>query len=217
MRCKYCKNLCSKAGRQSNGRQKYRCRKCFKYQQRRYHPYPSNNEVTRLLVEGCSIRSISRLLDISATTVLRRILALSLKLKKPTMVIGKEYELDEMCTFIGSKDNRTWIAYAIRKDTKEVVDFRVGNRSKKLLRPITEGLILSKSKKVFTDKLIHYKGLIPSDIHNTVKYGTNHIERMNLTLRTHLKRLNRRSICYSKSLLILIACLKIYFWSAELC
>jgi hypothetical protein len=43
--------------------------------------------------------------------------------------------------------------------------------------------------------------------------NTNHIERKNLSLRTHLKRLNRRTICFSKSLVILSACLRIYFWS----
>ncbi|WP_394801047.1 IS1 family transposase [Niabella ginsengisoli] len=44
------------------------------------------------------------------------------------------------------------------------------------------------------------------------KFGTNHIERYNLSLRTHLKRLARRSICFTKSLKILQAILKIYFW-----
>uniref|UniRef100_UPI0038B39A68 IS1 family transposase n=1 Tax=Flavobacterium soli TaxID=344881 RepID=UPI0038B39A68 len=44
-------------------------------------------------------------------------------------------------------------------------------------------------------------------------FGTNHIERNNLTLRTHLKRLNRRAICFSKSLIVLVFVLKIYFWS----
>jgi insertion element IS1 protein InsB len=44
------------------------------------------------------------------------------------------------------------------------------------------------------------------------RYSTNHIERFNLTLRTHLKRLNRRTICFSRSLVLLNAILKIYFW-----
>nr|WP_317192641.1 IS1 family transposase [Flavobacterium geliluteum] len=38
------------------------------------------------------------------------------------------------------------------------------------------------------------------------------MDRKNLTLRTHLKRLNRRTICFSKSLVIFMAVLKIYFW-----
>ncbi|WP_291287929.1 IS1 family transposase, partial [Flavobacterium sp.] len=49
--------------------------------------------------------------------------------------------------------------------------------------------------------------------HSVKRFGTNHIERKNLTLRTHLKRLNRRTICYSKSLVVLIVILKIYFWT----
>ncbi|WP_255539589.1 IS1 family transposase [Flavobacterium sp. CLA17] len=39
------------------------------------------------------------------------------------------------------------------------------------------------------------------------------MERKNLTLRTHLKRLNRRTICFSKSLVVFTAVLKIYFWT----
>ncbi|WP_413614209.1 hypothetical protein [Flavobacterium sp. N2013] len=33
-----------------------------------------------------------------------------------------------------------------------------------------------------------------------------------MSLRTQLKRLNRRSICFSKSLIILSVVLRIYFW-----
>lgn len=38
----------------------------------------------------------------------------------------------------------------------------------------------------------------------------NRKERMNLTLRTHLKRLIRRGICFSRSAVMLDACLKLY-------
>ncbi|OYU93847.1 MAG: transposase, partial [Bacteroidetes bacterium B1(2017)] len=47
---------------------------------------------------------------------------------------------------------------------------------------------------------------------NTKNRATNSIERMNLTLRTHLKRLNRRSIAFSRSVVVLSAVLRIYFW-----
>ncbi|MCA4783332.1 transposase, partial [Empedobacter stercoris] len=42
--------------------------------------------------------------------------------------------------------------------------------------------------------------------------STNHIERNHLSLRTHLKRLNRKTICYTKNMDILSAILTIYFW-----
>lgn len=73
-------------------------------------------------------------------------------------------------------------------------------------------LILSDAKQIVTDKLNIYKELVPKEIHSTKNRGINHIERQNLNLRTHLKRLNRKTICYSKSFSMLFAVVKIYFW-----
>nr|WP_307462315.1 IS1 family transposase [Chryseobacterium sp. SORGH_AS_0447] len=50
-------------------------------------------------------------------------------------------------------------------------------------------------------------------MHSTKRFGTNTIERLNLTIRTHLKRFNRRTICFTESKIILKAILKIYFWA----
>ncbi|MBX9732877.1 MAG: IS1 family transposase [Chitinophagaceae bacterium] len=58
----------------------------------------------------------------------------------------------------------------------------------------------------------HYRYLIPKEIHSTKYRGINHIEQKNLSIRTHLKRLNRRTICFSRSLVVLNAVLRIYFW-----
>jgi IS1 family transposase len=121
--------------------------------------------------------------------------------------------VDELCTYVGSKKNRMWVAYAIRKDTREVVDYRIGKRTNVTLRPIIQTLILSGAKKIFTDKLINYKSLITKEIHSVKQRGTNYIERMNLNLRIHLKYLGRRTICYSKSRTMLDACVRIYFWT----
>jgi insertion element IS1 protein InsB len=63
-----------------------------------------------------------------------------------------------------------------------------------------------------TDRLNIYQALIPAKLHISNAYNINYIERNNLNLRTHLKRLGRRTICFSKSLLMLTACLRIYFW-----
>ncbi|WP_129020226.1 IS1 family transposase [Edaphocola flava] len=126
---------------------------------------------------------------------------------------GKEYEMDELCIYVKNKARKRWIAYAIRKDTREVVDFSIGSRTNRTLTKVTDTLILSNAVKVFTDKLINYKYLLPSSIHSTKNRGTNHIERKNLTLRTHLKRLGRKTICFSRSIAMLAACLKIYFWA----
>ncbi|WP_262497378.1 MULTISPECIES: IS1 family transposase [Chryseobacterium] len=49
-------------------------------------------------------------------------------------------------------------------------------------------------------------------MHQTKRFGTNAIERKNLSIRTHLKRLNRKTICFNKSIVMLTSILKIYFW-----
>lgn len=102
--------------------------------------------------------------------------------------------------------------YAFCRETKQVVSFNVGRRTNKTLSRVLITLQNANPIKIYTDNIKNYKYLIHKDIHSTNFKATNHIERNNLTLRTHLKRLNRRSICFSKSILMLEAVLKIYFW-----
>lgn len=52
-------------------------------------------------------------------------------------------------------------------------------------------LLNSNPKKIYIDKLQNYQYLISKEIHSTQKFSTNSIERKNLSIRTHLKRLNR--------------------------
>lgn len=113
---------------------------------------------------------------------------------------------------IGHKRNFIWLVYVLEKDSKSIVSFNVGKRTNKTLGRVLDTLKLSEAKRIFTDRLKNYSYLIDEKLHSVKRFGTNHIERKNLTLRTHLKRLNRRSICFSKSLIILISVLKIYFW-----
>lgn len=94
--------------------------------------------------------------------------------------------------------------------TKEGVGIRSTAR---LLKIALNTVQNSTPNKIITDKLKNYKYLRESKLHSTKFRGINHIERMNLKLRTHLKRLNRRTIAFSRSVLMLSAVLKIYFWT----
>jgi len=51
----------------------------------------------------------------------------------------------------------------------------------------------------YTDDWGSYQKYIPPQMHQIGKNKTWKIERKNLNFRTHLKRLNRRSICFSKN------------------
>jgi len=117
-----------------------------------------------------------------------------------------------MFTYVKQKDNHICIAYSYECGSGNIIDFVVGRRNKTNLGKVTETLVLTDASKITTDKLPVYKKLIPSDMHSTKFREINRIERNNLTLRTHLKGLNRKTICYSKSLVVLTTIVKIYFW-----
>jgi len=214
--CPYCTGVCIRYGKNPAGEQRYRCKGCRKSFVRVYK-YAGcqpqiNNRISTLTCEGCGIRSISSVLKISMTTVLSKIRTIASKIRKPLIAIGKEYEVDEIRTYCKLKERKVWIVYALRRDTKEVVDFAVGRRTLKTLGRVTNTLQLSGAERIYTDKLPHYKTLISKGVHQTKAYGTNSIERRNLTLRTHLKRLQRKTICFTRSISMLISCLKISFW-----
>ncbi len=217
MNCKNCNGKCQKWGRQKNGQQRYYCRLCKRSQQQTYSYLACREEVEcmipKLVCESVSIRGIARLLNISLTTVARKIKRVAAAIVKPPVPLNKRFfELDEVRTYVGNKQNQYWIAYALCSETKQVIDFIVGKRSKRVLRSIVNTLLLSGVKTIKTDKLNIYRSLIPGNRHISAAYTTNHIERNNLNLRTHLKRLSRRTICFSRNLAMVVACLKIYFW-----
>lgn len=213
--CRSCKII--RCGFTASGKQRYLCKECRKrfillYSNQAYNP-TINQQITTLTKEGLGIRSTARVLQISTTTLIKRLVQIAKHIIPPVISKGKTYEVDEIRTYIKSKSKLIWIVYALERETKRVVSFNVGSRTNKTLKCVIRTLELSEAKRIYTDKLQNYPYLIDKSIHRTSIYGTNHIERKNLTLRTRLKRLNRRTICFSKSLTILVACLQLYFFS----
>ena len=217
-RCITCVDGCAnmvKYGRTKSGNQRYICKSCNKTRVADYFynacKADTNHNIILLTKEGVGIRSTARILKISTTTLLKRIVIIAGHIQKPIICYGKEYEVDEMCTYIKHKRNPIWIVLALERESKRVVSFAVGKRTNKTLSRVLETLRLSEAKRIFTDRLKNYRYLIDGELHCVKRFGTNRIERKNLTLRTHLKRLNRRTICFSKSLVVLVSILKIYF------
>jgi insertion element IS1 protein InsB len=213
--CRYCGSLTIKFGK-AGASQRYRCKSCRKIQLDAYvkHAYEAsvNSNIAAHVKEGCGIGGIARLLSISAGTVITRIKTIAGNIKKPAIATCRTYEVDELKTYIKKKTNDYWVIHAFDKESRQVVDFKVGKRTKKNIKRVTDTLLLAECKQIHTDGLDIYGFVIPKNVRRVKRYGTNRIERKNLSLRTHLKRLNRKTICYSKSLLMLEACLKIYFW-----
>ena len=217
VQCPQCKGFhLVKNGFTKTGKQQYCCKTCKK-RFLEYYTYHAcrqglNQDIISLTKEGMGIRSTARFLKISATTLLSRIVAIAKSITPPAVPFGKTYEVDEMQTFIKSKDRKIWLIYALDKQTKNIPCFNIGTRTNKSLNVVVKTLRNSQAKRIYTDSLKNYKSLIEKEIHRITNFGTNHIERKNLTLRTHIKRLSRKTLCFTKSFMILACILKIYFW-----
>ncbi len=219
IRCSKCvdgQNSMVRNGKTSYGKQRFICKNCKKsrvvsYTNHAYKP-EINHQIIILTKEGLGIRSTARVLEISTTTLLKRIILIASKISRPFISKGKIYEVDELRTYLKIKTKLIWIVYALERKSRKVVSFNVGARTNKTLQIVLKTLELSEAKIIYTDGLKNYRYLIENKIHKVIRFGTNLIERINLNLRIHLKRLNRRTICFSRSIVVLSAVLKIYFW-----
>ena len=137
MTCIYCNGSCIKKGFQKNGNQKLFCKKCIKWQQVKYSNRACHTEtnikISTLVKEGCGIRSIGRILKISPTTTIARIKQIAKNIKKPLTLKNKTYEVDELRTFVGNKTNLYWVVCAYERETKKIIDFNIGKRTKRTL------------------------------------------------------------------------------------
>ena len=158
IKCNFCNGKCIKNGLQSNGNQRYKCCICQKRQQIDYSynacKRDINQEIMLFTKEGLGIRSTARILKISATTLLKRIVSIAGSIIKPIISKGKTYEIDELCTYIRHKKNYIWLVYTLEKNSKTVVSFNVGKRTNKTLSRVLDTLKLYCSWSVKTVKSI---------------------------------------------------------------
>lgn len=215
MDCKKCNAKCIKRGFNKNT-QRFYCTTCKKYFQSSYTNKLCNENDEKLIVilnnEGVGISSIARITGISKANVVRKIKLLAAEIIFQNSIEENQiYEADELQTYIQKKENKCYVSYAINKKTKQVINFTIGARTKENIGKVIKSLNALNPKKIFTDKLNIYPGLIKKEIHVASPHKINHIERYNLTLRTHLKRLSRKTICFSKNKNMLENCLRIYF------
>ena len=215
-KCIYCKSACIKKGKR-NSVQKYYCKTCGKWQQNKYSYKRLNQQdkidIISLTKEGASISSISRLIQRSKSIIQRELHHAGVKINRPEYCEhNQDYELDEMSIRISSRDD-IYLIYAINKTTRRVIDFFIGGRTKENISKVVNAVLFHHPKTIFTDRLNVYPSLIPKNIHKPGRRLTNRIERKNLTLRNFIKRLSRGTLCFSKSIIMLTAIMKIYFWA----
>ena len=204
-----------KNGTTANGKQKYLCLLCHRqfitdYSYRGYLPF-LRELIVPMTLNGSGIRDIARVLKVSINTVLKVIRQQADQTAEPRPPARlADLEVDEMWSFVGKKERQAWLWYAYSPRIRKVIGFVIGRRTDHSCRQLLDKLSECRVTRFFTDDWESYQRLIPEYRHWVGKTGTQRIERQNLNFRTHLKRLHRRTICFSKSLEMHRAVVKLY-------
>jgi len=123
-------------------------------------------------------------------------------------------ELDELWSFVLKKARKRWIWLALCRQTRQVVAFVIGDRSRKTCRRLWEAIPDEyRHAHCYTDFWEAYSTVLPEAQHTPVgkeSGQTAHVERWNLTLRQRLGRFVRRTLSFSKSLVMHEACLRLF-------
>ena len=106
--------------------------------------------------------------------------------------------MDEQWSFVGSKANQRWLWFAIDQATNRVLAYVFGRRTDAVFKELKALLEPFNVVKYFTDDWGAYERHLAPERHEVGKRNTQSIERKNLNFRTWIKRLARRTICFSK-------------------
>jgi len=221
--CPDCKSdAITKYGKTKEGKQRCYCHneKCetktfiLNYS---YNGYLNNikESIVDMAVNGSGIRDTARVLKVSPNTVIKTLLKKSPELENVNYSIlnqindkssvsvviqpAEEAELDEMWSFVQKKKNQRWLWHAIDHLTGTVLAYVFGNRKDIIFEQLKSLLEPFGINRFYSDDWGAYERKIPSEKHVISKKNTQKIERKHLTLRTRIKRLTRKTICFSKT------------------
>ena len=112
---------------------------------------------------------------------------------------GLSSELDEMWSFVKSKSNPRWLWHAIDHHSGTVLAYVFGRRKDTVFLRLKALLAPFGITKFYTDGWGAYERHIDPEQHRVGKDQTQKIESKHINLRTRIKRLVRRTICFSKT------------------
>jgi insertion element IS1 protein InsB len=104
-----------------------------------------------------------------------------------------------MWSYVSSKKNPRWLWYAIDRSTGQVLAYVFGSRKDEVFLKLKKLLEPFGIKRYCTDGWGAKKRHLPAHAQEIGKRKTQRIERKHLKLRTRIKRLVRKTICFSKT------------------
>jgi len=158
-----------------------------------------SDKIKKLLVRGNGISDISKIEGISVSKVLSVIASLEINLT-PQSDYYDILEVDELWSYVGSKDQKRWLLYAYHRETGEIVAWVWGKRDTKTARKLRAKLnkLGLKYHTIVSDNWKSFIKAFEEDNHLVGKQFTSGIEGNNCRIRHRMKRLFRKSCCFSK-------------------
>ncbi len=186
---------------------------CLDYTYRACNPL-ERGKIVPMTLNGSGVRDIARVLCISPTTVLSVLRHAAAQIPEPRVperILA--LEMDEMWSFVHRKEQQMWLWYGLNRHTGYIPAFIVGRRTDASCRKLAQKLAPCQVRNFYTDDWQSYAKIFPEERHHIGKDGTKNIERKNLNFRTHLKRFQRRTICFSKTEEMHLSVLKLYIYA----
>ena len=112
---------------------------------------------------------------------------------------GLSSELDEMWSYVHSKASPRWLWHAIDHHTGMVLAYVFGRRQDTVFLKLKALLEPFGITRYFTDGWGAYERHVEAEQHTVGKAHTQKIESKHINMRTRIKRLVRRTICFSKT------------------
>jgi insertion element IS1 protein InsB len=112
---------------------------------------------------------------------------------------GLTSELDEMWSYVGKKAEPRWLWHAIDHASGRVLAYVFGPRKDTVFLQLKALLEPFGIRRFYTDGWGAYERHIDPAQHAVGKANTQKIESKHINLRTRIKRLVRRTICFSKT------------------
>ena len=112
---------------------------------------------------------------------------------------GLSSELDEMWSYVARKSNPRWLWHAIDHHTGKVLAYVFGRRKDDVFLKLKALLEPFGITTFYTDGWGAYERHLDAEKHQVGKENTQKIESKHTNLRTRIKRLVRRTICFSKT------------------
>jgi IS1 family transposase/transposase-like protein len=206
VKCPHCSSTkVKKNGKKPSGKQNFYCNNCkkqFQYEYSYAGACPKAKQQLRsMTLNGSGIRDIKRVLGLSVVCILMALRYWFKQIPEPSFTGKyKEVQLDEFWSFVKHrKQGKRWVWYAYDKATGKILAFQIGKRNDATCKKLMKKLSHLDIEKYCTDDWASYKKHIPVEKHIVSKKKTTHIERMNRDFRTHIKRLCRETVCFSKA------------------